>query len=111
MALVMVRLQVIPLQAVSKLTERMEKAVDDPLLDFGEGDVAVEFAAQARYAELFYAAGCDAVEPAEVCFYIKGEAVGGDPTRRELHADGGDLVLPHPHARIFGMVPTREPVV
>src|SRR5215212_11728407 len=105
MALVMVRLQVIPLRAVSKLTERMEKAVDDLLLDFGEGDVAVEFLAQARYAELSYAAGCDAVEPAEVCFDVQGEAVGGDPTRGELHADGGDLVLPNHNALISGMVP------
>src|SRR5215204_2826985 len=111
MALVMVRLQVIPLRAVSKLTERMEKAVDDLLLDFGEGDVAVEFSAQARYAELSYAARCDAIEPAQVCLHVQGEAVGGDPTRGELHADGGDLVLPHPYARIFRMVPALQPVV
>src|SRR5919112_4968997 len=92
-------------------TERLEKALDDLLFHFGEGDVMVEFPAQARDAEFFDAAGCDAVEPAQVRLHVQGEAVGGDPTRRELHADGGDLVLPYPHTRVFRMVPAFESVV
>src|SRR5215218_7907919 len=91
--------------------ERPEKVLDDLRFDFGEGDCMVEFPAQARYAELLYATRCDAVEPAQVCLHVQGEAVGGDPTRRELHADGSDLVLPYPHTRVFRMVPAFESVV
>src|SRR5215217_4159992 len=91
--------------------ERPEKVLDDLRFDFGEGDCMVEFPAQARYAELLYATRCDAVEPAQVCLHVQGEAVGGDPTRRELHTDGGDLVLPYPHAGVLRMVPAFEPVV
>src|SRR5215207_5700201 len=99
-----------PCRAVSKLTERLEKALDGLVFHFGEGDLATQFPAQARDAELLYSAGCDAVEPAQIGLHVQSEAGGGDPTRRELHAYGGDLVLPYPHTRVFWMAAAREAV-
>ena len=62
--------------------------VHEPLLHLGEGDLAAEPLAQARDAERLYAAGGYAVEPGEVRVHVQGEAVGGDPARGELDADG-----------------------
>src|SRR5215212_8220186 len=106
-----IRLLLVLRETVSKLTERLEKAVDDLRFHLDERDLAAEFPVQAGHTEFLDTAGCDTVEPGQVRLHVQCEAVGGDPTRRKLDADGGDLALPHPHARVLGMVPTLEPVV
>ena len=64
----------------NQLAESLEKALDDLLFHFDQRDLAVELPAQARDAELFDTAGCDAIEPGKVGLHVQGEAVGGDPT-------------------------------
>jgi hypothetical protein len=57
-------------RAGSKLTERLEEALDDLLFHVGQGDFAAELLGEARDTELFYAAGRDAIEPGEVGLHI-----------------------------------------
>src|SRR3712207_4853231 len=70
-----------------------------------------QLALEAGYAVPLDAARRNAVEPGEVCGDVQGEAVGSNPTRRELNADGCDLVLPNPHPRVLWMMPALEPII
>src|ERR671917_840268 len=103
--------QEVPAGAVRKQTEKAQEVVHEPLLHLREGDLASEPLAQARDPELLYAAGGYTVEPGEIRVHVKGEAVGGDPARRELDADGRYLLLPHPHAGVLGVMPPQETVL
>src|SRR5918997_1636339 len=94
-----------------KLPERAQEGAQEPLLHLREGDLASEPLAQARDPELLYAAGGYTVEPGEIRVHVKGEAVGGDPARGELDADGRYLILPHPHAGVLGVAPPLEAVL
>src|SRR5919202_4834305 len=84
---------------------------DDLFLDLEECYVCAELAREARHPVLLDAAGCDPVEPRKVGLHVEGEAVRGDTTGRELHPDGGDLLLPHPHPRVGRMPACPETVV
>src|ERR671916_591637 len=103
--------QEVPARAVSKLTEETPEVGLDLLLYLCQRDLAAELSLQARDAELLYAAGGYAVEPGEVRVHVQGEAVGRDPARRELDADGRYLLLPHPHAGVLRVMPALEPVL
>src|SRR5919205_132164 len=70
-----------------------------------------QLALEAGYAVTLDAARRNAVEPGEVCGDVEGKAMGGDPTRRKLHADSCDLPLPDPHPRVVWMMPALEPVI
>src|SRR5947209_10652476 len=56
------------------------------------------------HPHLVQAAGDDAREVGEVGRDVQGEAVGGDPAR-QVDADRGDLLLPHPDADELLAVP------
>src|SRR5919205_3305695 len=96
---------------LSALFERFAEVLDDLTLYVCHRHLVSQFAFEARHPVLADAAGCDTVEPSEVGLDVEREAVGGDPTRRELHAYGGDLALPHPHPRVLRVVPSFEPIV
>src|ERR671915_582929 len=97
--------------ADSELTENVAEALKDSLLRLRHLHLASQLALQVGHPVPADTTGRDAVEPGEVRGDVQGEAVGGDPTRGELHADGRDLLLPHPHPRVFRMIPALDPVV
>src|ERR671914_746317 len=97
--------------ADSELTENVAEALKDSLLRLRHLHLASQLALQVGHPVPADTTGRDAVEPGEVRGDVQGEAVGGDPTRGELHADGRDLLLPHPHPRVFRMVAAFESVV
>src|SRR5215210_7122236 len=81
--------------------EQLFEPSDDLLLDLQERSLGVQLSLEARHPVLPDAAWCDPVEPREVGLDVQGEAVGGDATGGELHADGGDLVSVYPDPRVL----------
>src|ERR687893_1129934 len=106
------RLRSLPGSETGESAEEPLETFDHSLLDLGQRHLcASQLAREARNPILLDAAGCEPVEPREVGGHVEGEAVGGDAPGGELHSDGGDLVLSHPHPRVCRMPPGMQPKV